>query len=185
MRERILTTATQLFVERGYDGVAMREISEACGITKAALYYHFTGKADLLDAICTGYLDDISQVVAASAERAEGPEAQLRWLVHRLFELPPRRRAIMRLAMNDVPKLDPEQRDAFTLAYHARFIDPLRQLIASGTAAGDLRPLGPATVVWLLLGMLYPFFSPAGDRGAQSPQVVDTLLDVLFNGLRA
>ena len=84
MRERILTTATQLFVERGYDGVAMREISEACGITKAALYYHFTGKADLLDAICTGYLDDISQVVAASAERAEGPEAQLRWLLHRL-----------------------------------------------------------------------------------------------------
>ena len=51
MRERILETATSMFVERGYDGVAMREISDACGITKAALYHHFAGKADLPTAV--------------------------------------------------------------------------------------------------------------------------------------
>ncbi|MGB7962571.1 MAG: TetR/AcrR family transcriptional regulator [Propionicimonas sp.] len=184
MRDRILATATQLFVERGYDGVAMREISDACGITKAALYYHFVGKADLLDAICTGYLQEISQVVAASADHAESHEAQLRWLVHRLFELPPRRRAIMRLAMNDGRKLEAVQRQAFTTAYRERFISPLRQLVAAGVAAGELRPLDPATVVWLLLGMLYPFFTPPGDGGAHPPEVVDTLLEVLFGGLR-
>ena len=116
MRDRILSTATQLFVERGYSSVAMREISDACGITKAALYYHFVGKADLLDAICTGYLEEISQVVAASAAHAQSHEAQLRWLVHRLFELPPGRRAIMRLAMNDVPKLQAWGRKALDIA---------------------------------------------------------------------
>ena len=47
MRERILATATAMFVRRGYEGVAMREIAEDCGITKAALYYHFDGKPDL------------------------------------------------------------------------------------------------------------------------------------------
>lgn len=184
MRDRILSTATELFVERGYSAVAMREISDACGITKAALYYHFVGKADLLDAICTGYLEEISQVVAASAAHAESHEAQLRWLVNRLFELPAGRRAVMRLAMNDVPKLEAAQREAFTTAYRERFIAPLQQLIAAGVAAGEFRPMEPATVVWLLLGMLYPFFTPPGDGGAHPPGMVDTLLDVLFGGLR-
>ncbi len=182
MRERILAVATALFVERGYEGVAMREIAEACGITKAALYYHFAGKSDVLTAIFTGYLSEIAEVVEASAAQGTG-ERRLRWLVERLFELPAERRAIMRLALHDVGRLEDAQRVAFAAEYRARFIGPLQEIVAEGTTAGEFAAKDPAVVVWLLLGMLYPFFAPPGTGPSADPQTVDDLLDVFFHGL--
>jgi AcrR family transcriptional regulator len=182
MRERIIGTATGLFVTRGYEGVAMREIAEACGITKAALYYHFDGKPDLLNAIFISYLAEIAEVVEASAAHGT-PEPRLRWLVEQLFALPPEQRAIMRLAMHEVGQLQPQQRAAFAADYRARFIGPLQQIVSEGTTSGAFTAKDPALVVWMLLGMLYPFFAPPGTGPTAGPETVAELLDVFFHGL--
>jgi len=50
-RERILDAATDLFIEEGYDKASLREIAERVGFTKAALYYHFRSKEDILSAL--------------------------------------------------------------------------------------------------------------------------------------
>jgi AcrR family transcriptional regulator len=50
-RERILEVATELFTEKGYDKTSLREIAERLGFTKAALYYHFESKEDILLAL--------------------------------------------------------------------------------------------------------------------------------------
>ena len=184
MRERILETATSLFVERGYDGVAMREISDACGITKAALYYHFTGKAELLSEIFTAYLDEIAVVIAAGVAGGGSAEAQLRRVVRGMFDVPVERRAILRLAMHDVGSLESEQRAAFGQAYRQRFIGPLQQLVADGVARGEFVPKDPELVVWMLLGMVYPFFAPSGGTHATAGAgAVDDLLDIFCHGL--
>jgi AcrR family transcriptional regulator len=47
-RERILDIALELFNEKGYENTSLREIAERLGTTKAALYYHFARKQDLL-----------------------------------------------------------------------------------------------------------------------------------------
>jgi AcrR family transcriptional regulator len=47
-RERILDIALELFNEQGYDKTSLREIAERLGFTKAALYYHFERKEDIL-----------------------------------------------------------------------------------------------------------------------------------------
>jgi AcrR family transcriptional regulator len=47
-RERILDIALELFNEQGYDKTSLREIAERLGTTKAALYYHFARKEDIL-----------------------------------------------------------------------------------------------------------------------------------------
>jgi AcrR family transcriptional regulator len=47
-RDNILSNALDLFVERGYEATSLREIAERLGITKAALYYHFRSKEELL-----------------------------------------------------------------------------------------------------------------------------------------
>jgi AcrR family transcriptional regulator len=43
--------ALDLFIEQGFDGTSLREIAEQLGVTKAALYYHFTSKDDILMAL--------------------------------------------------------------------------------------------------------------------------------------
>lgn len=51
MRERILDVALDLFIQNGYDGTSLREVAERLGVTKAALYYHFASKDDILMAL--------------------------------------------------------------------------------------------------------------------------------------
>jgi AcrR family transcriptional regulator len=50
-RERILDVALDLFVRKGYAETALREIATAVGVSKAALYYHFESKQDILLAL--------------------------------------------------------------------------------------------------------------------------------------
>jgi AcrR family transcriptional regulator len=50
-RERILDVALDLFIEKGFDKTSLREIAEQLGVTKAALYYHFASKEDILRAL--------------------------------------------------------------------------------------------------------------------------------------
>ncbi|HEX4019038.1 MAG TPA: helix-turn-helix domain-containing protein [Frankiaceae bacterium] len=47
-KERILDIALELFNEQGYDKTSLREIAERLQVTKAALYYHFERKEDIL-----------------------------------------------------------------------------------------------------------------------------------------
>jgi len=51
LRDRILELALDLFVRQGYAETSMRAIAEGLGVTKAALYYHFAGKEDILLAL--------------------------------------------------------------------------------------------------------------------------------------
>ncbi|HUY08914.1 MAG TPA: TetR/AcrR family transcriptional regulator [Candidatus Dormibacteraeota bacterium] len=50
-RERILAAALDLFTEQGFDKTSLREVSERVGVTKAALYYHFRSKEEMLSSL--------------------------------------------------------------------------------------------------------------------------------------
>jgi len=50
-RQRILDVALDLFTEQGYDGTSLRQIAEQLSITKAAIYYYFESKEDILMAL--------------------------------------------------------------------------------------------------------------------------------------
>ncbi|QXC63362.1 TetR/AcrR family transcriptional regulator [Aquihabitans sp. G128] len=50
-RDRILEVATELFAEQGYEATSLREIAERLGFTKAALYYHFKSKDEILQTL--------------------------------------------------------------------------------------------------------------------------------------
>ena len=70
-KQHILNMAEQLFALRGFDGVSMREIAEACDITKANIYYYFKDKESLYLEVLE---NDLLEIIAALrlAARAEG-----------------------------------------------------------------------------------------------------------------
>ena len=47
-RRRLIDVAAQLFIERGYEAVSMRDIASAAKLTKGAVYGHFRSKGQLL-----------------------------------------------------------------------------------------------------------------------------------------
>ncbi len=63
-RSRIQEVALRLFIENGYEATSLREIAEEIGVTKAALYYHFKSK----DEIVTSLIDDNESRLKALVE---------------------------------------------------------------------------------------------------------------------
>ncbi|MFI1970052.1 TetR family transcriptional regulator [Streptomyces cinnamoneus] len=68
-RERIQKTALDLFVSRGYDKTSLREIAEELGVTKAALYYHFKTKEDILGALSDQLGRPVDDLIAWAREQ--------------------------------------------------------------------------------------------------------------------
>lgn len=66
-RQRILDIAVDLFIEQGYAGTSVRDISERLGMTKGSLYYHFASKEEVLNALVAPLLDDLDQFVRDAA----------------------------------------------------------------------------------------------------------------------
>ena len=71
-KERILRTALELFAQNGYPGTSMNDIAGQLGITKAALYKHYTGKQEILDRI----VERMNEMDYECAEAYEMPETE-------------------------------------------------------------------------------------------------------------
>ena len=74
-RRRLLDLAAQLFIERGYSAVSMRDLAAAAGLTKGALYGHFRSKGQLLVEVIRWKLaerDHSPGFVEATADPDEG-----------------------------------------------------------------------------------------------------------------
>ena len=70
-RQEILATALELFLSQGYEATSLREIAERLEITKAALYYHFPAKEQLIVELTRQLLNDLADLLAkARAERS-------------------------------------------------------------------------------------------------------------------
>lgn len=71
-RHRLLTVATDLFLERGFDQVSVAEIAEAADVSKMTVFNYFGTKEDLICAPLEEHLDDVPRAVR---ERAPGESA--------------------------------------------------------------------------------------------------------------
>ncbi|MGW7440263.1 TetR/AcrR family transcriptional regulator [Streptomyces sp. NPDC054849] len=63
-RQRIQDVALELFAEQGYEKTSLREIAERLGVTKAALYYHFKTKEDIIISIFEDVTRPIDELIA-------------------------------------------------------------------------------------------------------------------------
>jgi AcrR family transcriptional regulator len=75
-RSRIQEVALQLFTEQGYEATSLREIAEALGVTKAALYYHFRTKEDIVASLTEDRIEAIEELIAWAAQQPRGPETR-------------------------------------------------------------------------------------------------------------
>ncbi|MFC5802977.1 TetR/AcrR family transcriptional regulator [Streptomyces formicae] len=67
-RQRIQDVALELFAEQGYEKTSLREIAERLDVTKAALYYHFKTKEDIIVSL----FEDLTQPIDDLIAWAEG-----------------------------------------------------------------------------------------------------------------
>ena len=62
-RARIQQVAVELFTQHGYEGTSLREIAERLDVTKAALYYHFKSKEDIVISLVEDYSKQMDALI--------------------------------------------------------------------------------------------------------------------------
>lgn len=184
MKEQILTSATQLFIEHGYYGLSMRQIAESVGVTKAALYYHFKDKEALFLAILEAYLEKIEALIADIEAESGSCRERVGLLVKRVLNQPVDQRAVIRLASQEMAHLSAESRQSFGETYHQRFIGRIQAMLETGIQEGELRPVDAQVATWSLLGMMYPYFYPVHSADVSlSPEAIDQLIALFLDGI--
>jgi AcrR family transcriptional regulator len=86
-RTRILDAAEELFMQHGFEGTSMRQLTSRAGVNLAAVNYHFGSKDALIEAVLRRRLDPMNAARIAALEelekesRAPAPEAIIRAFV--------------------------------------------------------------------------------------------------------
>lgn len=70
-RQRLLVSARDLFLERGYHKTSLRAVCTAAGVTTGALYHHFSGKDELFVEVCVEGMKLLHQRLKHTAEITE------------------------------------------------------------------------------------------------------------------
>src|SRR6478735_6198571 len=73
-RARIIDVALELFAEHGYEKTSLREIADRLGVTKAALYYHFKTKDDIVRGIVEKMAAPIDEAISWGRDRTWSPQ---------------------------------------------------------------------------------------------------------------
>jgi len=108
-REYIIDQAYGLFLSRSYEAVSISEISKAIGLTKGALYHHFTSKEELFKAVIDKYLV-LDELISP------GIETTLSELIRNTVE---KARKIVHVMLGEQPAFIP-------ISYMALFVDAFR-----------------------------------------------------------
>ncbi|MET7760967.1 helix-turn-helix domain-containing protein [Streptomyces sp. NPDC005336] len=102
-RAEILRVALRLFTDKGFEATSTRDISEALGLTKSSLYYHFRNKEEIVASLVTERrqeLDELVEWITAQPRTPDLPQrAALRWVE----STTPERLQAMRLAHANQP----------------------------------------------------------------------------------
>src|SRR5258708_6418743 len=72
-RARIQQVALELFAEQGYERTSLREIAERLGVTKAALYYHFKSKEDIVRSFTEDHFTRLDALIEWATQQQPGP----------------------------------------------------------------------------------------------------------------
>jgi AcrR family transcriptional regulator len=75
-RARVQQVALELFAEQGYEKTSLREIAERLGVTKAALYYHFKSKEDIVHSFTDDYFAEIDALLDWAKDQPRSAETQ-------------------------------------------------------------------------------------------------------------
>jgi AcrR family transcriptional regulator len=150
-----MDAATELFAERGYDGVTVQEIADAAGTHKTTVLYHFETKEALHEAVLAVVLGRVAEI---QREFLAGPFERERvgFLIDQIQSFYAEHLALARLLQREL--LDPDGGDAFLRL----FVDPIYVQGMKGLRhamdAGIVRETDPAMLMHDLHAALVGYF---------------------------
>jgi len=169
VRTEILTHATRLFAEQGYDGTSVQEIADAVGIRKPSLLYHFNSKDELRENVISEMLAHWNAVLPSlllRATREERFDATMEALSKFFIEDPDRARLMLRETLDR-----PEHMRALLKEFVKPWIELLGEQLERAKSQGMVQPcVDPEAYAIQVISM-----------AVSGTAVIDTLQTILPN----
>lgn len=181
--KRILETARRLFSDYSYLGVSMSDIAKKLNITKAALYYHFTGKGEIYEKV----LDRVFNSLCLSITEAlneKTAERKLEKLIKNYLDFGLREKNFIKALMLKLSPADPQIR-RHIIQLREKATDLIQPLIEEMIVRKKLsQRVNSKLVTSLLTGMMdgllleYSFLNKKIDPEKVSSQIIKVLFNI-------
>jgi AcrR family transcriptional regulator len=171
-RERIQAVALDLFAEQGYEATSLREIAERLGVTKAALYYHFKSKEDIVHSFTEDYVAELDALLAWGAAQPRSPQTQAE-LLTRYGDIVGHRLGVLRFLEQNRAALDHMLSEPDRKQLHRTQFEALRNLLVPPDA--PLRDRVRASMAVASVGMGCMLYR---DEAADPAELRDIVLEI-------
>ncbi|MET1067226.1 MAG: efflux system transcriptional repressor EmhR [Pseudomonas prosekii] len=190
-RSQILEAAEKAFFERGVARTTLADIASLAGVTRGAIYWHFSNKADLVQAMLNTLQEPLDEMARASESEDElDPLGWMRKLLIHLFQqvaLDPKTRRINEILFHKCEFTDEmcdlrQQRRAVSLDCNVRIALALTNAVNRGQLPEDLDTVRAAVSLHAYIdGILYQWLlaPDSFELATEAERWVDTGLDML------
>lgn len=186
MRQDILTAARQIMQEAGVQGLSMRALGKAVGVTAPTLYDYFASKEEVLDALYREGALLLREAMEAAIAATEPGRARLRAMgaAYRRFALANPDLYLLIFGRVDAAYRPGDEQLSCCLGVHDLVVEAHREAIARG----ELRPCDPEAMAFAAWAMAHGAISLeisgiAGKCGDLDPeQAYLASFDLLFEG---
>ncbi len=167
--EQILSAATRLFAQRGFDGASLQDISDAVGIRKPSLLYHFPSKDDLRRRVMENLLshwNDLLPSLLVAATSGEGQfDAVIRETVSFFTADPDRARLLLREVLDR-----PDEMGELIQSHVRRWVAIISEYIRKGKEQGNVRPeVNPEAYVFSTINLVVANVATYSTLGSMFP----------------
>lgn len=184
-RERVLKAAEQLFVERGYEAVTVKDIAKAVGIHHASIYHHIPGgKSALYVEVMTRHMKRYREGIKAVIDRAQGDlRKQLQYIAAWIISQPPVN--IIRLETSDLPSIGDTQADTISnLAFEATLM-PIMKVLEDARNRGEIEHQNLGYIAGAIFASMEAFHGISNKYVDGSRQLMaNELIEVFIRGIK-
>ena len=146
-RQQILKAAEELFLDKGYSGVSMKDVAEAVQVTSAALYYHFpAGKQDLFMSMIHSLFEGWNRGALLAVAPVQGVRERLLALTQYMFTLPFDRLALLARDVHE-QIADKGKRRMVMLQTRDALLQHVSTIFQEAIDTGEIKATIPANVL--------------------------------------
>lgn len=85
-REHLLVVARGIFALKGYDGARLQQIADEAGVSKPALFHHFSGKDELYEGVLDAMVKELAAFIYSTSSQQGSYRTRLRELAQNLAD---------------------------------------------------------------------------------------------------
>lgn len=181
-RNEIIKTAAQLFKEKGYSAVTMRDLASAMGMKAASLYNHISSKQDILKAIIISLAEEFTQGMEVIKHSSNSSIQKLHHIVALHVDITNRNTFGMASLNNDWMHLEEELE--YYLKLRKRYENDFVDIIKGGISAQEIVDTNPEVVMFSMLSTLRSLYLWLPKKEAiQSEALSKMLSQILIQGI--